>query len=590
MKSKIELKSISGDKLCLKIDSEKYEVNYNDLLTKERIKLGEKEIKNYETVRYESHIFYIYSQNGKLYITMHLNKILSRKCLMFSLITKKNTYFYGFFSDISKKYKDYDHVFLNETDVCKLKRPIKLGFLKHFAFIKIPNKFILNSGEIHNNVKVGKDYEDSISIRMRRKHSGINYYSRKKIGDNYLIVRTTLETGKTKIVNIKMTPEYERINMMKNSIAHLIYKPIKLFIKPVNLMFEKETNRACESGYYIFEKIMELKNTKSNVYFILNEKSADYEKAHTKYPKNVIKKYSFRHYLYIYLSSYFISSELSNHVINTRIYLENLNRVIQHKPLIFLQHGIMFSKPVDNPAAQGFSKNSKLTNYYKCVISSDLEATQFYKCGFERSDLIKCGLPKFDVSFMKPDADKIMIMLTYRFWEEGLIMNDDTIKDTTYYKTYMKLIEAFEKNNLLDKLIISCHPKFSDCLLKAAPKYKSIIETNVGKGLSESKIFITDYSSASYDAHYRGAYIIYWWAEKDYLIDKYQAIPPIDETNCDGVPVYNYKQLIDEVKKAIKNNYKMDKKYENRYKKINEFHDGKNYKRLIEELQQLNII
>ena len=67
---------------------------------------------------------------------------------------------------------------------------------------------------------------------------------------------------------------------------------------------------------------------------------------------------------------------------------------------------------------------------------------------------------------------------------------------------------------------------------------------------------ITDYSSASYDAHYRGAYIIYWWAEKDYLIDKYQ----------------------------------MDKKYENRYKKINEFHDGKNYKRLIEELQQLNII
>ena len=42
--------------------------------------------------------------------------------------------------------------------------------------------------------------------------------------------------------------------------------------------------------------------------------------------------------------------------------------------------------------------------------------------------------------------------------------------------------------------------------------------------------------------------------------------------------------------KAIKNNYKMDKKYENRYKKINEFHDGKNYKRLIEELQQLNII
>ena len=59
---------------------------------------------------------------------------------------------------------------------------------------------------------------------------------------------------------------------------------------------------------------------------------------------------------------------------------------------------------------------------------------------------------------------------------------------------------------------------------------------------------------------------------------------------CGWISIYNYKQLIDEVKKAIKNNYKMDKKDENRYKKINEFHDGKNYKRLIEELQQLNII
>ena len=154
----------------------------------------------------------------------------------------------------------------------------------------------------------------------------------------------------------------------------------------------------------------------------------------------------------------------------------------------------------------------------------------------------------------------------------------------------MKLIETFEKNNLLDKLLISCHPKFSDCLLKAAPKYKDIIETNVGKGLAKSKIFITDYSSASYDAHYRGAYIIYWWAERDYLIDNYRAIPPINEKNCDGVPVFSYKELIDEVKLAIKKNYKMDKKYEDRYKKINEFHDGKNYKRLIKELQKLDII
>ena len=74
------------------------------------------------------------------------------------------------------------------------------------------------------------------------------------------------------------------------------------------------------------------------------------------------------------------------------------------------------------------------------------------------------------------------------------------------------------------------------------------------------------------------------------MIEKYQAIPPINENNCDGVPVYSCDELISEVKKAIKKNYKMDKKYEDRYKKINEYHDNKNGDRLVKELLKLKVI
>ena len=103
-------------------------------------------------------------------------------------------------------------------------------------------------------------------------------------------------------------------------------------------------------------------------------------------------------------------------------------------------------------------------------------------------------------------------------------------------------------------------------------------------------MFITDYSSASYDAHYRGAYIIYYWADKDYLIEQYKAIPPINETNCDGVPVYSPEELVKEVQNAIDKNYIMDVKYEENDRKINEFHDGKNGERLINELIKLKIL
>lgn len=576
--------------LKIKIEDKEYEIKFPNS-KKFNILLDDlfgKQI-NFKRIEIDNKIFWIYTdKKNRLYLTNNFNKILNRKSNLRSLITKKHVFFFGLYSNIETKYKDFDNIYLNEEIIGKIERPFNFWKFKHLAIIRVKIEQILKSSEIHNKVAIGDKNGNVIPLNLKKNKKGINYFCSKIVDDNYILVRTVINSSIIRIVNIKMSPEYKKINLLKNNLAHVISKIIGK--KEVILMFEKETKKASESGYYVFEKLMELKNLKSKIYFVIDKNCTDYKKVIEKYPKNTIIKYSFKHYLNIYISKYFISSELSNHVINPRLYIRNLNEVISKKPLIFLQHGIMFSKPVDNPAAAGFRKNSKSVNYYKSVISSELEATQFYKVGFQRKDLIKCGLPKFDISRMNKDADKIMVMLTYRYWEEALIMNESTIKETTYYKTYLNIIKEFEKNNLLDNLIISCHPKFSDCLIKTVPKYKKVFETDIAKALEETKIFVTDYSSASYDAHYRGAYIIYYWEEKEYLIENYNAIPPINEENCDGVPVYSIKSLIEEVKTAQKNNYVMEKKYEDNYKMINEFHDGKNADRLILELKKLGII
>lgn len=517
-----------------------------------------------------------------------LSAIWNRRSRLFCHVGKKDVIFFGFYSNIERKYANVDNVYLEGRLCTKVLRPLNFGLFKHLCFFKIPNTEIINSGVVHSSVAIGDSDGNCVQVYMKKKHEGINYYSRKQYGTQLILVRSVEKGSNIRIVNIPMSPEYKVINIVKSNIACFLSKVIGK--RNVVLMFEKNTSKANESGYYIFEKIMAKLGENKKVFFVIDRHCDDFQKVYSQYPNNTIIKYSFKHFLYIYLSKYFISSELPNHVINARLYIRNLNIEIAKKPFVFLQHGIMFAKPVDNPAASGFRKDSKAQNCYKAVISSELEATQFYKLGYEDCDLIKCGLPKFDVSKMNESADKILVMLTYRFWEEASVMNPDTIRSTTYFHTYMEIIEALEKEGLLDRLVISCHPKFSEYIIQAAPKYGAIVEKDINKALENSRIFITDFSSAAYDAHYRGAYIIYYWADKDYLIENYKAIPPINEENCDGVPVYDVAALVNEVKSAIENNYKMDSLYEQRYAMINEFHDNCNGDRLVAALVKEGIL
>ena len=537
--------------------------------------------------------YYLYcDKNSDLYITKNVNDVYRISQKIHHIVLGNKIILGGILTNTLGQKKELEDIYLGDELYGRVKRIFKKGKLRHIGLIIIDINDAIKCNQIHNKISLGNKHSPVIDIKMKYKfRSGMIYLCRKKVNDKIVILRSTLKVKTYMITQVPYEEEYSLVNLLKNNIARLIYKFIPK--KSINLVFEKEGMRACESGYYIFEKIMEYykKNgLKSNTYFIINKKSEDYLKVKEKYGNNIIEKYSLKHYIYIYASKYFISSELSNHVINPRLYIRSINKVVSKKPLIFLQHGIMFAKPVDNPAAKGFYKSNTSINAYKNVICSDLEAEQFYKMGYNKNDLIKTGLPKFDISFINKDADKIMFMATYRYWEEALVNDDEKIKDSTYYKLYLRVIRAFEEANLLDNLIVSGHPKFAEAIKKSLPQYEHLIETDINRGLENSKIYITDFSSASYDAHYRGAYIIYYWEEKGYLIDNYKAIPPINEDNCDGVPVYNVGQLVEEVKKAIDKNYIMDDLYENRYMKINEFNDGNNGDRVIEELKKLNII
>nr|ADA62591.1 galactosamine-containing minor teichoic acid biosynthesis protein [Staphylococcus epidermidis] len=391
--------------------------------------------------------------------------------------------------------------------------------------------------------------------------------------------------------NLSSLKIYSRWHKLKILIAKKYAQLYRIFNKnkKINVYFEKEASKAVESGRYVFEKVLSQKHLKSKNVFILDKHSEQYHFMKSKYRNNIIDRFSFKNYLYVFLANHFISSELSNHVINTRIFNDSLNKKIKETPLYFLQHGILFMKPHDNPKISGFHKKNMTNNIIKSVVSSDLEAYEFKIMGYNEFDMMKTGLPKLDKAYLDNNADKITYMPTWRPWEESEIINGN-IKKTTYYKSILDVIKAFEEENMLNRLQIAAHNKFSQYMKNNFDKYQNIFIEDPTDTLTNSIIYITDISSIILDAAYRGAYPIFYWKEFDYIIEKHGGTSPVNSENAPGDVVYSEKDLVNLVKHIINNNYKIPSRIKNNYKKLNEFNDNQNTKRVVNILLEDNII
>lgn len=277
------------------------------------------------------------------------------------------------------------------------------------------------------------------------------------------------------------------------------------------------------------------------------------------------------------------------HAIDLRVANKHAVRKINSKKLryVFLQHGVMYmislASDARKPARKGEGGVPKLT---KTVVSSELEAQHFVEHGnYDYKDLYISGLPKFDRSKKLKDADKIVIMPTWRPWEYNQVRIDP--QSTGYYEMLEDMIAGVPAN-LRDKIHLMPHPLFIR-EIEDSPLNKYIKPfSSYDVVLQQTDTLITDYSSVAYDAFYRGAKVIFWWKEKDYCMEQYGGFLMLDDKNVFGDIANGRRKL----KEAINNNYlgKQQRKYVNRFRKIVEFKDGKNTERLIEMLVRDRII
>lgn len=353
------------------------------------------------------------------------------------------------------------------------------------------------------------------------------------------------------------------------------------------LMYEKECERYEESASVLYERLMDMGC--DNVYFILDRDNEAWETAPRKYSKNFIEKHSYKHFLYFFMCDKFIGTETMGHAVQLRATNRKILRKLRSSNIsyVFLQHGVMYMVALDAGIRGAFREHRQ--KIYRVVVSSKAEAEHFINlAGFRPEEIYITGLAKFDRSYRHENADKIVVMPTWRRWESNLA--EKKFSDTGYYKMMCRIARAIP-DEYRERLIVLPHPLMKKAMLREENELTKYFapDKSYDEILRDCALLITDYSSIAYDAFYRGCNVIFYWEEKEHCLEQYgKAHLMIDNDSAFGDICYDGAELTN----AVNDNYgrTQSEKHLEKYRRIVEFHDGKNTERIIECLKKDGII
>lgn len=513
-----------------------------------------------------------------------------------SLFTTKKLFLIGFLFIIDREKKinrDKLKLELNEKEykinfIFKRKMR-KITVLSNLYFVKIPLDDLI-TGKIHNKPFFVYDNKKGEKKRWSLRYSMIgkkrNYLNSKikimKEKNTSFYVRKTAKNRL--IITVRATNKTDYFKeQLKINLACLISKFVP---KRKIIMYEKLSERYEESASILYERLID--QGYKNIYYIINKDNPVLNKLKANYKKNMIYKYSFKHYLLFFSAKALIGTESPGHAIELRVANKYASQRIYNDKFqyVFLQHGVMYMVSLDSAGRSFFRKNGGMPINSKIVVSSKEEARHFVElANFKKEDLYITGLPKYDKNQFSEQANKIVIMLTWRPWEYNILRND--IYNAPYYKILERIVNSIP-NNLKQYVILMPHPLTLEALKNSKLSKYILDKFTYDEVLSETKVLITDYSSIAYDAFYRGSNVIFYWEEKELCMKKYGGHLMLNDNNAFGTICYNEQKLRETIEEQYKNNQKKEDIL--KYRKIVEFYDNKNTDRLINLLKQDKII
>ena len=378
-------------------------------------------------------------------------------------------------------------------------------------------------------------------------------------------------------------------------LARMLYHLGKPFHKHIWLISDR-TNRGDDNGEAFFKYMQTVKDKKVKCYFVI-DKDCEEGKRLSKIGKTISTN-SKRHKMYHLWSSYVISSQGNNPVVNPllggNIYYRD---ILCKMRFVFLQHGVT----KDDIAGW---LNLYNRNIFGFIVTTNPEYQSIfdYDYFYKPENVWLTGMPRNDLLY-HDEKKYITIMPT---WRKSLMTKPDPVtgiwrirddfKDSRYYQYYNsllndeRLIEAAEKYGYT--ICHKPHPNIEPYIdmfdhndhvmyFSADKTYREIF--------AESDLMLTDYSSVAFDFAYLGKPIVYAQFDKQAFFSgehSYTAGYFDYERDGFGDVTYDLESTVDCLIDYMKNDCKPKEKYLNRIKNTFAFLDRNCCKRVYEKLME----
>lgn len=358
----------------------------------------------------------------------------------------------------------------------------------------------------------------------------------------------------------------------------IVSLPLRFSKKYKNLwLISERPDEARDNGYWLYKWILENK-PETNVRFVLDKKSADYEKVPRK--DLIVQPGSAKHYILYILSSYSISTHMHGACPGKSFCIPFLP-FTRRKKTVFLQHGITKDRIKLRGRLDAIVASSK-KELEPLLFSNQQYKNKTHVVGFCRYDYL--------VDSSKEEKEKIiLVMPTFRRWlrDIGRLKNADQVfKDTEYFKRWNSFLnnkdieESLKRNNL--RMIFFPHKEMQDLAKNFRSRSDRIRigrpgEYDIQELLKKSSLLVTDYSSVLFDFAYMEKPLVLYQFDQDDFFSKHYVSSGVDYPFGDILKRED--DLVKEVVSRIESGFKMKTKYIKDANEFFEFRDEKNCER-----------
>ncbi len=253
---------------------------------------------------------------------------------------------------------------------------------------------------------------------------------------------------------------------------------------------------------------------------------------------------------------------------------------------IFIQHGQIFLK--ESVLYKNYLEKGK---YNKILISSAREEHLFKKYGFSDEDLIKCGLPRWDLLPQKNQKKKkILVMFTWRQTPK------EKFNQSVYKKKIMELLcdeelETYLQDKNVELYFAVHHAVLGVKKIDFKTGYKNIVPVgNVSEYIKECSLLITDFSSVAFDFMFQNKPVLFYLLDKNdknlHRYDKEDMSGMSYKKYLIGNVFYSWNDTFEKLKEYVDVDFEIEKDLKEKYAKF--FYFKKDIrKRLTDEIVRI---